>query len=279
MITGRTLIYGIIADPIAQVRTPEVLNRFFAERQVDAVVVPLHLAAADLAAAWPAFRRLRNLGGLIVTVPHKAAVLDLCDEIGEAARLVGAANAVRREADGRMVCEMFDGRGFLGGLRAEGIDPAGRRVLLAGAGGAARAIAFALAGAGCARLTVANRTASKAEDLADRVRRAFPGCEAVAAPADPSGHDLIVNATSLGLRPDDPLPLDVERLRPEMTVAEVVMKPEQTALLAAAKVRGCRLHLGRHMLDAQVRLLADFLGACGEESGKVGGSGGGPATA
>lgn len=152
-------------------------------------------------------------------------------------------------------------------------------MLLAGAGGAARAIAFALAGAGCARLTVANRTASKAEDLADRVRRAFPGWEAVAAPADPSGHDLIVNATSLRLRPTIRCRRMWSGCVQKMTVAEVVMKPEQTALLATAKARGCRLHLGRRMLDAQVRLLADFLGACGEESGKVGGAAGGSATA
>lgn len=259
MITGRTLVYGILADPIAQVRTPEVLNRLFAEQGVDAVVVPFHLAAADLAAAWPAFGRLRSLGGLIVTVPHKSSVLPLCDSVGPAARLVGAANAVRREPDGRLACEMFDGRGFVGGLLEQGIDPAGARVLLAGAGGAASAIAFALAEAGCRRLTVANRTPAKAEALAARVREAFPACAAVAGPADPAGHGLAINGTSLGLRAQDPLPFDAERLGPETIVAEVVMSPERTALLEAAQRRGCRVHLGRHMLDAQVRLLADFL--------------------
>jgi len=264
MITGRTRVFGIIADPIAHVRTPEVLNRHFAARGVDAVMVPLHLTAADLAAAWPAFSRLRNLGGLIVTVPHKTAVPDLCDGVGEAARLVGAANAVRREADGRLVCEMFDGRGFVGGLLGQGVDPAGLSVLLAGAGGAASAIAFALAEAGCSRPTVANRTAPKAEDLAARVRRAYPSCRTEAAPAgqagaDPSDHELIVNATSLGLGSDDPLPVVVDRLRPGMVVAEVVMQPERTALLVAAEARGCRIHYGRHMLDAQIELLAGFL--------------------
>ncbi|MEX2630161.1 MAG: shikimate dehydrogenase [Tistlia sp.] len=259
MITGRTLVYGILADPIAQVRTPAVMNRLFAEQGIDAVVVPFHLAATDLGAAWPAFSRLRSLGGLIVTVPHKAAVTALCDEVGTAARLVGAANAVRREADGRLRCEMFDGRGFVGGLAAQGIGPAGKRVLLLGAGGAAAAIAFALAEAGCARVTIANRTAAKAEDLAARVRHAFPDCDAGVGPAEPDGHELVVNGTSLGLRPEDPLPLDAELLRPGMTVAEVVMVPERTALLDAAERRGCRVHLGHHMLDAQVRLLADFL--------------------
>ncbi|MGF1608752.1 MAG: shikimate dehydrogenase family protein [Kiloniellales bacterium] len=261
MITGQTKLFGILADPVGHVRTPEVMNAYFASHGADAVLVPLHVKADDLEAVWGGLRRLRNLGGLVVTLPHKSAILALCDHVGAAARQVGAANAVRRDADGRMHCDMFDGRGFVEGLLRQGYDPAGRRVLLVGAGGAASAIAFALAAQGCVGLTIANRTAAKAEALAAKVKQPFPACDVRAGPAEPGNHELIINATSLGLRADDPLPLAADKLTPEMIVAEVIMKPETTALLARAAQCGCSLHHGRHMLDAQVRLLADFIGA------------------
>ena len=264
MITGTTRIVGIIADPVAHVRTPQVMNAYFADRGVDAVMVPMHVPPDGVSSVLAAARQLRNLAGLIVTVPHKTRVVELCDDVCEQARLVGAANAIRRTADGQIVCDMFDGQGFLGGLLANGIDPRGQKVLLLGAGGAASAIAFSLAGRGASALTIANRTQEKARTLATRVAAAFPACRVMDGPPDPTGFDLVVNATSLGLKPDDPLPLDPNLLKPSMTVAEVVMKPERTALLEAAASKGCRVHLGRHMLDAQVRLLAEFLGLAPE---------------
>lgn len=260
-ITGRTRLFGIVADPIGHVRTPQVFNARFAARGVDAVLVPFHVAAPLLGAAFEGFRAMRSLGGLVVTVPHKSAAVALCDEVTEAARAVGAVNTIRREPDGRLIGEIFDGEGFVAGLRSQGIEPAGMRVFLAGAGGAANAIAFSLARAGVARLTVANRTASKADDLLHRLRAHFPGLDAGLGGRTPADHDLVVNATSLGLAPQDPLPLDVEGLLPDQIVAEIIMKPEQTPLLVEAARRGCRVHLGRHMLDCQVDLMARFMGA------------------
>ena len=260
-ITGRTRLYAIVADPVGHVRTPMVFNRRFAERGVDAVLVPLHVPAAGLPDLFRAARSMENLGGLIVTVPHKSAEVSLCDEVSEMARAIGAVNTIRRDADGRLVGEMFDGPGFLAGLRQEGIEPRGLRVLLSGAGGAANAIAFVLAEAGVARLTIANRTQAKAEELARRLRDHYPAVEIAAGAADPSGHDLVVNATSLGLREEDPLPVLADRLAPTMTVAEIIMIPEQTKLLREAARRGCRIHLGRHMLDTQIELMARFIGA------------------
>ena len=260
-ISGRTRLYGIVADPVGHVRTPQVFNARFAAGGADAVMVPFHVGAAGLAAAFAAFRTMRNLGGFIVTVPHKTGAVALCDAVGETGRAVGAVNTVRRESDGRLVADMFDGEGFVAGLRSQGIEPEARRVYLAGAGGAACAIAFGLARAGAARVTIANRTASRAEDLVARLRGRFPGLDAAVGGTDPAGHDLVVNATSLGLTPDDALPLDVTRLDASMTVAEIVMRPERTALLLEASRRGCRVHLGRHMLDCQIDLMARFMGA------------------
>ncbi|MBY0430163.1 MAG: shikimate dehydrogenase [Rhodospirillales bacterium] len=258
-INGATRLIGIVADPISHVRTPQALNRLFAERGTDAVIVPMHVTATHLAEVFAALRRIGNLSGLVVTVPHKESVVALCDELGPEAALVGAANAVRRLPDGRLIGEMFDGRGFVDGLRRAGIDPAGHDALLAGAGGAASAIAFALARAGVSRLTITNRTAAKALHLAERVATAFPGVTVRAGEPDPRGYSLIVNGTSLGLKPGDPPPLPVERLEPATVIAEVIMQPARTPLLAAAAMAGCRVHEGRHMLDAQLSLLADFI--------------------
>lgn len=263
MITGHTKIYAIISDPVAHVRTPEVFNDFFAQCNSDAVLIPIHVAPEGLKAVLTAFRAMKNLGGFVATVPHKTATAALCDELGDAGRAIGSVNAVRREADGRLIGNMFDGAGFVAGLRSQGHDPAERRTLLVGAGGAAGAIAFALAEAGVASLTIANRTRSKAENVMARVTKFFPDRPISLGAADPTGHDLVINATSLGLKAGDPLPLDTERLVPSMTVAEVIMKPETTPLLAAAKARGCVVHYGRYMLDSQIPLIAGFFRAIG----------------
>jgi shikimate dehydrogenase len=202
---------------------------------------------------------MKNLGGFVVTVPHKIAMAGLCDELGPAARAIGSVNTVRRTADGRLVGDMFDGAGFVGGLQAQGHDPDGRQVLLLGAGGAASAIAYALSGAGARRVVVANRTRAKAETVVAHVRRALPRADIVVGEADPRGYDRVVNATSLGMRLEDPLPVDVTRLEPHTLVAEIIMKPEVTPLLEAARQRGCAIHYGRHMLDCQVDLMTRFM--------------------
>ncbi|MDI4664986.1 shikimate dehydrogenase [Xanthobacter autotrophicus] len=259
-ITGLTRVYGILADPIHHVKTPQMLNTLMAREGRDGVMVPFHVASDDLATLVAGLRAMKSLGGFVVTVPHKTAIVDLCDAVSDSARRIGAVNTVRREADGRLVGEMLDGKGFVGGLLAAGIDPKGKSVYLAGAGGAANAIAFAFVEAGISRLTIANRTRAKADDLAARLAEAFPAANVEIDTPDPSGHDIVVNGTSLGLKDGDPLPLDAARLAPEQIVAEVIMQPEETALLTAARAKGCRIHFGKPMLACQLDLMADFLG-------------------
>jgi shikimate dehydrogenase len=261
MITGRTRVYGILADPIHHVKTPQAMNTLFAERGVDGVLVPFHVAPQGLAALLDGLRQMQNFGGFIATVPHKPAMLPLCDRVDDHAAMIGAVNAVRREADGAMVGAMLDGLGFVAALRAQGTDPAGAAALLAGAGGAAAAIAFALAEAGVSRLTVANRTMNKAADLAARVSAAYPACRAQAGPADPRGFDLVVNATALGMRADDPAPLDFAGLSAGQIAAEAIMEPEITPFLTAAEAAGCAIRPGRPMLDHQIALMASHMGA------------------
>lgn len=259
-ISGHTRVYAILADPVHHVQTPQRLNALMRARGHDGVMVPVHVAADDLAMVVAGLKGVKSLGGFVVTVPHKTAIVALCDEVSRQAQLVGAVNCVRREADGRLVGEILDGLGFVAGLRREGFDPKGRRVLLLGAGGAANAVAFALAEAGIVDLAIANRTRAKSEDLARRLAQAFPELHVDLDGTDPADRDIVVNGTSLGLAEGDPLPVDVARLTHRQIVAEVIMQPRVTALLAAAQAKGCRVHYGLPMLECQLEMMADFMG-------------------
>lgn len=259
-ITGTTRVLGILADPIAHVKAPPGINRIARQRGRDAVMVPFQVAPADLAHFAGSLRALKSFDGAIITVPHKGAMARLCDEVSPSARAIGAVNVIRRETDGRLVGDMLDGRGFVAGLAVAGIPIRGLRAYLAGAGGAANAIAFALVEGGVAKLTIANRTRDKAEALRQRILELHPEASVFIGDSDPSGHDLIVNGTSLGMREDDASPLDTSRLTAEMIVAEVIMVPTLTPLLIAAQAKGCRIHLGKPMLDQQLELMADYFG-------------------
>ena len=260
-ISGKTSVYGIIADPIGHVRGPTIFNPLFEKLGMDAVMVPFHVTATSLSRAVAGFRAIESLKGWLVTNPHKFAMFHLCDKVDASGTRLQAVNVVRRNSDdGRLIGGNYDGAGFVNGLRHDGIAPKGKDVLMLGAGGAAYAIAFALAEAGVARLTIANRTRANAEALAATTRKFFPGFTVKVGDAEAGRQDMIVNTTSAGLRPDDPLPLEVKGLESSTVVVDIIMNPEMTKLLTLARDRGCRIHLGRHMLDSQFPLLARHLG-------------------
>lgn len=262
-VTAQTLIYGVIGDPVAQARSPLIFNPMFERLGHDGVMVAFHITPGALPRAIAGFRAIESLKGWLVTVPHKVQMFHLCDQVGDSGTRLQAVNAVRRAADGQLIGDNYDGLGFVAGLRGDGIEPRDLDVLMLGAGGAARAIAFSLAEAGVRRLVIANRTRANAEALAAATRGHFPSVAVEVADARAAGHDLIVNTTSAGLKPDDPLPLDPTALAPPTIVADIIMKPETTRLLALARERGCRVHFGRHMLDSQIPLLARHLGVPG----------------
>lgn len=265
-ITGHTTVLGVISDPVAHVRAPQVFNPLFEAGGIDAVLVPVHVTPDGLPTAIAGLKATLNYRGLAVTIPHKVALAKLCDTLGDNGRRVGAVNAVRfdmaQDGTRHMVGDMFDGMGYVAGMAAGGFDFAGKRVLQIGAGGAGMAIAFAVADAGAAHITIANRTPTKAEALAGRIRAEFPHLEArgVGADTDPAGYDVILNATSVGLKPDDPLPFDLDRATPGCAISEIIMIPERTRLLDAAEARGHPIHFGRPMLEHQAKLMMQFFG-------------------
>ncbi|MFD0205632.1 MULTISPECIES: shikimate dehydrogenase family protein [Saccharothrix] len=255
-ISGTTRLFGVLGDPVVQVRAPGLLNAEFARLGVDAVLVPVHVPPNGLTALLDGLRHVRNLDGLLVTVPHKIAVRELADRVGPAAEASGSANALRREPDGTWYAENFDGTGFVAGLRHQGRAPSGRRVVVVGAGGAGSAIAVALLDAGVAELRVVDRDPERVADLARRLGdRVITATE-----PDLTGADVVVNATPLGLRADDELPFTLDRLGADAVVADIIMKPEETRLLARAAELGHPVHHGIHMLTHQVASYLDFFG-------------------
>jgi shikimate dehydrogenase len=260
MITGTTRLYAIIGDPIAHVRTPMAFNEYFSAQKIDAVCVPVHIARDELARAWAGLKSIANLDGFIVTAPHKAESARLCDRLEGDGMRTGVVNAVRRDPDGRFSGTLLDGRGFVSGLIRQGHGVKGQRFYMAGAGGAGTALAYALADAGAAALTIHNRTKSKAEALVAAVGAAFPGIDIRVGTADAAGHAIVVNATSLGLNPDDGHAFDLASADPSALIAEVVMKPDMTPLLLAAEALGHPIHFGIHMLNSQLDLMMHYLG-------------------
>ncbi|MCY1366874.1 Shikimate dehydrogenase (NADP(+)) [compost metagenome] len=202
-----------------------------------------------------------NLAGLVVTIPYKEAVLPHCTELTDAARRIGAVNVLRLDPrTGALLGSNLDGEGFARGLLAQGHAIRGQHVYLAGAGGAAKAIAHALASHGAASIGIYNRTESRAQQLVQELRAQHPSLLAEVAGPAPEHCTLAVNSTSLGLQPGDGLPFELDKLPIGTLVAEVVMNPDMTPLLLAAAERGHPIHLGRYMVDAQIEEMARFFG-------------------
>ncbi len=259
-ITGTTRVYFILGDPVAQVRAPEVYNALFQRHGIDAVLVPLKLPAAALRGFLEHALKAQNIGGLWATIPHKGALFEFLDPGDPVARVAGAVNAVRRLPDGRLEGALFDGIGFVKGLDHFGIAVPGRRVLVVGAGGGGHAVAAAIAQRGPALLSVANRSAARAQALVERLRPLVGPAAVVASSADPAGFDLVVNCTSQGLKADDAMPFDPARLSDGGAVVDIIMSRQPTPLLQACRARGVRAEAGFEMLVQQVPEYLRFFG-------------------
>jgi shikimate dehydrogenase len=260
MITGNTAFIAHLGFPTHAFKSPMIYNPWFEHAGVDAIVVPMGCKAD----AFPAFLRsvftLENIRGALITMPHKVTVAGLLDEVTPAVKIAGSCNAIRRDEDGRLIGDMFDGEGFVRGVRRKGCRLEGARVLVVGAGGVGSAIAASLAAAGVASLALYDARAESAEGLRDRLAAHYPRLELSTGSNDPAGYDLVVNATPMGMNEGDPLPLDVERISPDTFVGEVVMKTEMTAFLKAVQARGCRFQVGSDMLFEQIPAYLEFFG-------------------
>ncbi len=269
MIRGSTQLVAILGTPIAQVKSPENFNRWFADNDRDIAMLPIDLGAQALPAFIDTLRGWNNLRGCVVTVPYKQAVAPLLDALTDRAAALGMANVIRREADGRLVGDHLDGTGFLKAAAAHDFHPTGKRALVVGAGGVGAAIAYALAEQGVQHLSLVDMRQPQVEALQGVLLKAFPSLDVQATYTDLSAFDLVVNATPVGMGDTGQMSLPTDQvatLRPHTLVADVVTSPQITPLLAQAKAQGCRIQTGPEMARAQMGNLGAFMGVTPEDA-------------
>ena len=257
-LNGATRIHVTIGDPIAQVKSPAGITQGFAARGKDAIMIPLQVKPADVEDFFRLARKLPNLDGIVITVPHKPVAFRHCDTTTDRARVLEVCNVMRRNPDGRWHGDMTDGGGFTGALKRSGFDPKGKRALQVGAGGAGSALALALCMEGASALSLCDTDTAKRDALIARLARHGHRVTALDK-ADPTGHDLVVNATPAGMKESDPSPVDIAKLDGKMFVADIITMPLLTPLLAVAQARGCRTQNGQDMFNAQGDFITDFL--------------------
>jgi len=254
-LSGATRVYFIVGDPIAQVRSPSGVTAALRAAGRDALVVPAHVAPADLPAFFAGIAPMRNVDGVIITVPHKFSAASYCATLAEEAAFLGAVNTLRRNADGGWHGGMFDGTGFVAACELQG-----KRALLVGAGGAGSAIGHALVQRGVGSLDVRDNDVERTSSLTGRLNALDRGeARGVAAEPDLSKYDVVVNASPLGMRAGDPLPVDVARLPATTFVGDVVTKPPLTPLIEAARARGCPTVTGTQMFERVCDRMVEFL--------------------
>ena len=257
---GATRLIAIVGDPIAQVKSPAGVTASLQARGRNAIVVPMHVTAIDLDRFVHGASLARNLDGIIVTIPHKFAMTAYCTTLSARAKFLGAVNTLRRNADGTWHGDMFDGLGFVAHMQHGHGEVRGKRALIVGAGGAGTAIAHALLEAGTAHCAIHDADWARRDHLIARLSSAFVGSASLGTD-DPSGFDIVVNATPLGMRLTDPLPFQPKRLTARMVVGDVITAPVVSPLLEQARSVGCRTQTGVDMFNAVRELIVDFLTA------------------
>ncbi|WP_341909454.1 shikimate dehydrogenase [Polaromonas sp. YR568] len=255
---GATRLFVIVGDPIVQVKSPTVYTRLFAERGINAVMVPIHVLPADMAALAPVLGAIQNLDGILVTAPYKNSLMGMASSLGPAAQCVGAVNALRRKSDGSWHGDLFDGAGFVVGARSRGIELAGRKVLMFGAGGAGSAIAYELAVGGVASIRVSDPDLGKVLRLAAAIRSARPGFNITASGTEVGNVDMVVNASTVGVGGSRGLPGSIPPLSESIAVGEVNVTELGTDLIQLAKAARAPWVDGAHMHAGQIDSLYNF---------------------
>ena len=260
MISGKTKLIAHLGYPTESFKAPMIYNPYFEKYGIDSIVVPMGCQPEEYPAFLKLAFKLSNIHGALVTMPHKVATIALLDEVSISAKVAGACNAIRLGAGDTLVGDMFDGEGFVRGVLRKGRVLTGARVLVAGNGGVGSAISASFAKAGVAELALFDAYAPMMNGLAERLRANYSNLTVTVGSIDPAGYDVVVNATPLGMKAGDPLPMDVTRIASSTFVGEVVMKQEITPFLAAARARGCEFQIGTDMLFEQIPAYLEFFG-------------------
>ncbi|WP_416414168.1 shikimate dehydrogenase family protein [Pantoea sp. App145] len=259
-VDGRLVVLGILGDPVHQVKAPLMMNAEIRRNQLaETLMIPFHVSREGLNEFLTGLKSWQNFRGTIVTMPHKQAVMASLDQVSEQAKAIGACNVIRRETDGSLTGTMLDGEGFVSSLLAAGYKVTGKSIYLAGAGGAASAIAHALASHGIAGITIYNRTQAKAEELRQALHKQYHELQVYIGTDTPEPHDIAINATSAGMGNSELLPFSLEKLTQPTLICDIIIYPERTLLLQQAEKQGLPTHYGRAMLQQQISLMLKYM--------------------
>lgn len=255
---GASRIHFIVGDPIAQVKSPGGVSQAFQDAGLNAVCIPAHVAPADLAAWTAGVSLAHNVDGIIVTVPHKFACFDLCASTSERGAFLKSINTMRRNADGSWHGDMFDGSGYVKAMAIKGCHLQGQKALLVGAGGAGSAVAFALATGGVRELAIHDEDTLRRDALVQRLA-SLGQCRVLVGSRDPTGFDIVINATPMGMKPGDAHPIDSAKFTPHMFVGCVITAPAVPSMIHAARALGCNTLTGADMFAQVKDLMVEFL--------------------
>ncbi len=256
-IDSYTTLFGVIGDPIRHSKSPVMMNRAFRETGINGVYAAFHITTETLPDFIRGVRAM-NIRGVNVTIPHKLNVMELLDRIDQGAAAIGAVNTIVND-NGILTGYNTDGIGYVRSLKEETFaDLAGKTITVIGAGGACRGIVYTLLQEKPKKLTIVNRTAEKAEELAQSLSFYCPvGTELDASSTEElatlcTDADIVINTTSVGMHPHTGIsPLDSLWLNPQATVSDLIYNPLQTELLRLAELRGCKTHNGLGMFIYQ----------------------------
>lgn len=252
-IDSNTVLYGVIGDPIRHSKSPIMMNRAFRETGINGVYAAFHVTS-DRIADFAAGVRAMGIRGVNVTIPHKLDIMSVLNEIDEGALAIGAVNTIVNDA-GRLIGYNTDGIGYVRSLKEEAEhELAGKRIVVIGAGGAARGIVYALTSESPSRITIANRSVDRArelalafQDIADIEAISNEQLQAACGQAD-----IVINTTSVGMFPKTgETPIDAAWLRPGAVASDLIYNPLKTTFLEQAEQRGCRIHGGLGMFIYQ----------------------------
>ena len=257
-VNGKTRVYAIVGDPIEQVRSPEMVTWEMQKRDHNAVLIPMHIARDEFDTVMPQIMRMRNLDGLIFTIPFKAQAIALAKTLGPQASQIGAINALKKHSNGAWSGEIFDGMGCVEAFKQRGITLQDKRLQLIGLGGAGSAICVALAYEKPKLLRLFDINAQTTERMAKMVNTISPQTVVEVGLPLAEGIDILLNASPVGMLSDARLPLAVEQFKKELIVFDAIVMPENTPLLSLAQDCGCQVVRGREMMLGQISKIVDY---------------------
>lgn len=258
-LNGATRLYPLLGDPIIYARSPDWLSKHMAKRGMNCISLPMEVPDGKLKVVMDGLAATGNVDGLSLTMPHKITGVQYCSTLSETSEMLGVVSAIRRNKDGSWYGHTTDGDAFVKAQIDNGAKVDGARVLVMGAGGAGSAIVISMLEQGAKEVAVYDLDSTRSQRIVDLLKDKAGDRVGVAETNDPTGFDIVSNATSMGMDDNDPIPLDPSKLDASMFVGDVVAGHGETKIIKAAKEAGCKTADGDDMVVAVLDVMCDFL--------------------